>query len=510
MLSARLGAPVDFSADPMTAVGRGAAIYASTMERTNRAGPPGPSITSGSADRIHLKLAYEPVSAELECVVAGRVLNTDREVEIKFEAEGGHWTSGWMRPRGGIFESNVSLKEGEITTVWVYARDLQGRLLETDNSEFKVRHGLVLAATPLPHTLSIELLKSGGKPELDAVFKKGTPLPAERRVKYRATHAVIPDNPASDLAIKLWEGEFLEDPDANEWVGHALLSHSEVRRTIPVGTEIEITIKIDTSRLIKIEAFVSHLNQHFSYSVYVAQREEQDFSDLAQAVASETQAFRARVDALERGAAAGQDQSTRSELEEIRRDVEELHSKSSTQDRSPGTSDPDDNRRIVEESKTLRGRLGRLERRTSDDRGSLETTKFLALVEIGQEVVQNFGSSLEKQQLALLLRELERSTIKKDDKAVQRICEEIDGLRWRVLGKQEWFWKEIFDSLRASGTRFMDTNEARSLIAKGQSALASGDGEGLRAVVRSLWKLQPPSIAETARDRAMRSGLRMY
>ena len=34
MLSARLGAPVDFSADPMTVVGRGAAVYASTLETT--------------------------------------------------------------------------------------------------------------------------------------------------------------------------------------------------------------------------------------------------------------------------------------------------------------------------------------------------------------------------------------------------------------------------------------------------------------------------------------------
>ena len=36
LLSARLGAPVDFSADPMTVVGRGAAVYASTLERTKR------------------------------------------------------------------------------------------------------------------------------------------------------------------------------------------------------------------------------------------------------------------------------------------------------------------------------------------------------------------------------------------------------------------------------------------------------------------------------------------
>src|ERR1035437_2644556 len=39
MLTTRLGAPIDFSVDPMTVVGRGAALYASTLDRTNRSVP---------------------------------------------------------------------------------------------------------------------------------------------------------------------------------------------------------------------------------------------------------------------------------------------------------------------------------------------------------------------------------------------------------------------------------------------------------------------------------------
>lgn len=202
MLGSRFGAPVDFSTDPMTVVGRGAAIYASTLERVKR--EPAPQ-TAGrnDGDRVTLKLAYEPVSAELQCTVAGRIMSPKLEVEIKIEAEGGLWTSGWIKPDEGFFEIPVSLKEGSITTFWVYARDGQGRLLDTDTTEFKVRHGLVPSAPPLPHTLSVEVLNPGGKSELDPIFLKGTPLPAEKKVKYRAMHALVPDNPESDLAIKL-------------------------------------------------------------------------------------------------------------------------------------------------------------------------------------------------------------------------------------------------------------------------------------------------------------------
>jgi hypothetical protein len=112
--------------------------------------------------------------------------------------------------------------------------------------------------------------------------------------------------------------------------------------------------------------------------------------------------------------------------------------------------------------------------------------------------------------LAVLRRELERAASKTDDKAVQRVCSEIEGLRWRVLGKQDWFWREIFDSLRQADTPFVNVAEAKRLIANGQSAVCSGDGETLREVVRALWELQPKDNAEIIRERALRSGLRKF
>ena len=103
MLSSRFGAPVDFSADPMTVVGRGAAIYASTLERTKRQAI-SQTTRRNEEERVILKLAYEPVSAELQCTVAGRVISPNLDVEIKIESEGGLWTSGWIKPDDGVFE----------------------------------------------------------------------------------------------------------------------------------------------------------------------------------------------------------------------------------------------------------------------------------------------------------------------------------------------------------------------------------------------------------------------
>jgi molecular chaperone DnaK len=504
MLSARLGAPVDFSADPMTVVGRGAAVYASTLETTRNSAT---SAVTTNPDCVNLKLAYDPVSAEPHSTVAGRVVDTTRDIEIKLDSEGGLWTSGWMKLKGGFFEISAPLKEGDITTFWVYARDGRGQLLETDTPEFRVRHGLVPSAPPLPHTLSVEVVNPGGKPALDSVFSKGTPLPAEKTVKYRATHTLAPDKPDSDIAIKLWEGEFLDDPDANDWVGHVLLLHNGVRRSVPEGAEIEVTIRIDASRKTTVDAFVPHLNQHFSGDLYLPQREEQDFSNLSQTVASETQTYRERLEELER---TSSDESTQTELEDLRRDLDDLDARAPSPSNTQGKADPDDSRRIVEDSKTVRGRLGRLERRAAADRSPVQTTQFVELVEMAEQVVGQFGTSLEKQQLAMLRRELERSASKGDGKAIQRASAEIEALRWRVLFKHDWFWREIFDSLCEPNTPFVNPAGARTLITKGQAAVSGGDGEGLREVVRGLWKLQPKGNADAARERAVRSGLRKF
>jgi hypothetical protein len=224
-------------------------------------------------------------------------------------------------------------------------------------------------------------------------------------------------------------------------------------------------------------------------------------------VASETQTYRERLEELER---TSSDESTHTELEEIRRDLDDLDARAPSSSTTPGKADPDDARRIVEDSKTVRGRLGRLERRAAADRRPVETIQFAELVEMAEQVVGQFGSSIEKQQLAMLRRELERSASKGDGKAIQRASAEIEALRWRVLFKHDWFWREIFDSLCQPNTPFVNPAEARTLITKGQAAVSGGDGEGLRGVVRSLWNLQPKGNAEASRERAVRSGLRKF
>lgn len=502
MLERTFGVPLDFSVDPMTVVGQGAAVYASTLVRAST------GQSRNSDGLVEMKLVYETVSADLQPIIAGKIVYPE-QVEIRIDAEGGFWTSGWIEPAKGFFEVAVSLREGDLTSFWVYARDKRGNLLKLNTNEFKIRHGLVPSSPPLPHPICIELIGSNRKRVLDPIFMKGTALPANKKVRYRTEHALVPDNPKTDIAIKIWEGEYFSDPEANEWVGNALLSNEGIPRTVPEGAEVEVSITIDASRLITVEAFVPFLNQNFSHKVFAPLRDQQEFIELSKTAKDDLPSLESRLEELEQALSHKADSETAAELQEIRRSIDSLASMTSKGD-GETTADPDEARRIVERSKKTRGKLSQLEQSAAGSADIQKIARFQDELTVAEEVVGTFGSNLEKQQLAMLRREFDRASGRRDDKAARRVLEEIEGLRWRVLGKQDWFWREIFESIQREGGPFSDPAAATDLVRKGTACVSSGDAEQLKLIIRELWKLQPKSLAETLQDKALKTGLRKF
>ncbi|UPT73196.1 MAG: Hsp70 family protein [Elusimicrobiota bacterium] len=316
-LTEQVSKNVDFSLDPMTVVARGAALFAASVERTSNA--PAPAATG----KLSAQLAFDPVSSSLQCPVSGRVDHGDgvHAHEIKIDSEDGFWTSGWVPLADDLFEVNAGLQEDKVSRFWLYARDKNGQLLEIEPGEFSIRQGLVVSAPPLPHTISVEVAGANGKPMLEPVFARSTPLPNQQVKKYRASHTLNPNEPGTVLVIKLWEGEELSDPEANVWVGKMLIASDDIQRAIPEGSEIELSINIDASRHITVEAFVPHLNKHFADHVYVPQRDEQDYSHLARAVSSEVETHNQRLEEIEKRIGDGDGKEG---VQELRKEIDSL------------------------------------------------------------------------------------------------------------------------------------------------------------------------------------------
>jgi hypothetical protein len=88
------------------------------------------------------------------------------------------------------------------------------------------------------------------------------------------------------------------------------------------------------------------------------------------------------------------------------------------------------------------------------------------------------------------------------------VANDFAGLKWRVLARQPWWWKECFEQLSVEGTPYVNKEEATSLILAGQQQLVSGDFDSLQSTVRKLWDLQPKDNVEMEQQIALQSGIK--
>src|ERR1051325_5868856 len=72
-----------------------------------------------------------------------------------------------------------------------------------------------------------------------------------------------------------------------------------VRRPVPEGAELQLHIKVDASRLITVEVFVPHLNDHFTDKIFIPKDEEPDYVKLLKGAHVEIENCLARLTRLE-------------------------------------------------------------------------------------------------------------------------------------------------------------------------------------------------------------------
>ncbi|HEX9918133.1 MAG TPA: hypothetical protein VGA87_03140, partial [Pyrinomonadaceae bacterium] len=410
---------------------------------------------------------------------------------------------------------------------------------------FSVRHGLMISAPPLPHTISVELVQPDGAIELSPVFPRRTLLPAEKTISFRAADTLRPSVAETSLAIKLWEGEALNEPQANHWVGNMHIRSEHIRRPIPEGAEIQLHIRIDASRLITVEVFVPHLNATFSERVYIPQDEEPDYFKLLESVSLEFETYLLRLRLLEdrlltgnyidgsssfdfpeviyeegefpsfdSEAVAGQlgpnaEQSMLSEIDRMRREIEDLDIEIIVQRSGPVSLDADEAKGFVERAREIRVRLANLERRAGGDAKTSRATEADTLTAETREYVENYGNESQKARFAALARELERASARRDMRGMQKLNNALRSLRGQILYAQDWFWHEWFEYFQRPGRAFVNPEEAGKWLAQGSEAMQTNDPAKLKEAVRHLWRLEPVEETAADKERSMRPGLKL-
>ena len=479
-----LGAALEFSIDPITVVARGAAIFAGTQRLVP---DPGAQLPVGT---YRIDLEFEPVGTNLDPLVGGQVHHPEgRSLEgytVEMVETRSEWRSGRVPLNAkGVFLTDIRAEEGRRCEYAIELRDPAGRQHATRPSRFPYTVGMAISSPPLTHSIGVAMANN----QVDLFLEKGTALPAKSRRTHRTAFAVRSGHAGDLIRIPVVEGENVSRADRNRRIGDLIVPADKVRRDVPVGSEVEITIHIDESRLITARAYIPVLDEEFEEVISLG-RAVVPLGELRTEVRGETQRLAtARQKAGSSGDLKAQAALDRIEGERMEAQVHDLL-------QAADGGDPD----AVVECET---RLLDLRTEIDNVESALEWPTLVSeaqqVLSEARAIVYEHGEPAERSRLQALERDLQRAIDARDADPLRRQEDEIRSLGLGILTRQPSFWVGFFQYLESQAPNMRDRAQASQLIAQGQRAMSTNDLDGLRAVCRQLTGLLPPEEQEKAR-----------
>jgi molecular chaperone DnaK len=476
-----LGIPMEFSVDPLTIVARGAAIFAGTQPLKREAAP-----RPMAAGHFGLELVYDRVTNDPEPPVTGKLSGAGNEgfagYTVEFVNPGAKpvWRSGRISvPPNGAFIGSLWMQEGLPVNIFqIELKDAAGSAKEVEPKEFSVSWGNVLKEMPLAHSVGVAMANG----ETDFFVQKNTPLPTQRRQVHRTVRD-IKKGAGAALRIPVVEGQSAK-ADRNRLIGTIEIQAADIKRDLPTGSEVEITIKIDTSRLVTSKAYVPFLDQEFE-RVLNLERVEVPVDQLGKDI----EFARGRLAALRAKAAeAGGDPGLRKAQQAIDRvDGERMMTEVDETFRNARIS--------KEEADKCNQRLQNLNLALDEAEDALQWPQLKVKVDecaaFMNKVVAEFGKPEEKSRAAALERDCRTALETRDAAVVHQKLNEISRLTGVVWQRDPGYWVVWFREIEELSVPLKDPAMAERLFNRGRMAIDDGDLPGLKAVINQLLPLLP-------------------
>jgi molecular chaperone DnaK len=441
---AGLGIRLEFSIDPITVVARGAAIFASTQRLE------GTVPSRVGAGQYSIELRYEAVG-DVEPLVGGRVSSGSAEsldghkIEFANPEARPSWRSGKIAlSPDGTFITSLLAEKGRQNTFTIELFSPSGTTLDLSPDKLTYTVGVVFTDPLLTHSLGVQLANN----EMACFFEKGRSLPARQMLRdFRTVVALARGQAGHLLRIPVMEGESLKRADRNTLIGSLDISAKAIKRDIPVGSEVEVTIEIDKSRLVRVKAFVPIIDEEFetiiSYINYQIQaKDERRIQDVESSLVA---------------ASGDRDEADKclNRLLEIKRAIDN-----------------------VEDAIKWPALMARAEEEIEIERNLTTDDQYDATTE-------------EKSLFAMLEREIRAAMDSRDPELLEGKIDKMDSLGYRIVQRQSSWWVAQFDHLEKRKQSMNEPGKAEAYFTQGRRAISNNDLESLKAAIRQLWSMLP-------------------
>lgn len=474
-----LGIPIDHSQDPVTVVARGAAVFASTQRMPAR------SRITGD-ERIRLEMKQPPVGQELEPLAGGRVSAPDGRdwtggtIEFVNSQARPEWRSGLIPlTADGAFTTRLRAEEGKANAYTVELRDRFGTVLPTEPSVTSYRHTSITGGDPvLSHSIGVGLEDNG----VEWLLRKGTALPANKRVILRSSVDVRRNDRAGLIRVPILEGE-KSRADRNTLIGQLDIRPDEVRRDVPAGSEVEVVLHIDRSFKPRAEVYVPLLDEEFEIVVELGRSEAPDAADLHGLV----EQLAARATTLREEASDVDAQSALAVIDRFHADG------GLTEIRGLATAvrtDPDAAQALV-----IRIRAAQSTLDDAEDALLIPQldTEARTVVEAVLSMAEESGTARDREELANVRAAIQSAINSGDRVVLQRQINVARQIGLRVLHSTGQ-WELVQFGLREDELAEHPDQRVRRLLAEGRAAIAAGDSRRLAQVNAGLSQFMPDDV----------------
>lgn len=256
---------LDCSVDPMTAVAAGAALYAQNIEATSEVSE------QDLKDAIKLEITYESMSVdESEWIAVKPVSAAPEGFEIELTRGDGAWSSGKISVDAEGNVAEIFMVKDRANTYTVTGFDRNGGRVRVYPDSITVINGTKVASAVLPFNICYSYLNpyelnihsGGGINNLIAPFsglEKNNPLPAAGRNDDRKAPRFIIANTDDTLTIPIYQADFTIRSESQalcyEHVTDIVVSGREIEKDINMGDPVHLTLKVDTSEMMELEAY---------------------------------------------------------------------------------------------------------------------------------------------------------------------------------------------------------------------------------------------------------------
>jgi molecular chaperone DnaK len=483
MLSSALGMTLEFRIDPLTVVARGAAIFAGT-QRTPANASHGRTIAPG---QFRVELEYDHIGTDLEPPIGGSIIAPEGEslagFTIEFVASKSQWRTGRINISAkGTFTTTIRAEKGCSNEYLIELRDSNGNLRQCVPDRFSYTYGMTLDKPCLTNSVGVAMANN----QMDVFFKKGTPLPARQRNEHRTAVAIKRGDSSTYLRIPVVEGNYSRRADRNSPIGTLEVPGDKIRRDIPIGSVVEITIIIDESRLVRTKAYIPILDEEFEH-VHKLEKPAPDPQQLSQDFERE----KARLEQVSQRTEATTCQKAVPILERIRQEqmVHDIETSLAA-----SKADPD-------AAAKCRNRLQDLKRTLDEIEVLLEWPTLVSganqEIEYTRELVNEYvkdehKKDEHKRDLNLLEDEARKAIAAQNEDLLHQKIGEVQRLKYKILSELPAYWVAQFNGLAEQKNIMRDKSLAEGLILQGRRAIDNNDLEGLKNAVRQLWDLMPP------------------